>query len=265
MFMFVGFMKKMNKIVVKVGTSTLTQGSPKLSKRFMLSLVEQMAWLHSQGKEVILVSSGAMAAGRELLSAVNGDHTLPLKQMFASIGQVKLMQAWAELFAFYDVHVGQVLLTREDFAQQERYVNTSHTLACLLQNKIIPIINENDTIATKEIKVGDNDNLAAMVGKLVDADALILLTDQEGLYTADPRKHPDATLISTVSSIDETIFALAGGTSTGLGTGGMVTKIEAALIATQSGTRTIIASSARPRVLVDIAEGKQVGTLFVAQ
>jgi glutamate 5-kinase len=258
-------MKTMNKIVIKMGTSTLTQGSQKLSHRFMLSLVQQLASLHEQGKQIILVSSGAMAAGRELLNVSKGDHTISQKQMFASIGQVKLMQAWSELFGLYDLHVGQLLLTREDFSHPQRSLNTGETLANLLKHKIIPVINENDTVATKEIQVGDNDNLAAMVGKLVSADLLILLTDQQGLYTADPRKHPEATLISKVECIDESIFALAGGSSTVLGTGGMSTKIEAAQISTQSGTRTIIASSGCPRVLLDIVEGKPVGTMFMEQ
>lgn len=255
-------MQTIKKIVVKVGTSSLTQGSQNLSRRFMLSLVEQLVFLREQGHEVILVSSGAMAAGRELLEVRVGDSTTPSKQTYTSIGQVKLMQTWSDLFSFYDLHVAQVLLTREDFTHQMRKLNTRETLASLLQHKIIPIINENDTVATNDFRVGDNDNLAAMVGKLVAADLLVLLTDQEGLYTADPRLDPEAKLISTIDEIDESILALACGSSTRLGTGGMSTKIEAAKFATQSGTRTVIASSLRPRVLIDIVEGKPIGTVF---
>jgi glutamate 5-kinase len=161
--------------------------------------------------------------------------------------------------------VGQILLTRDDFSDRKRYLNARDTLDCLLKHHVIPIINENDTIATKEIRVGDNDNLAALVGNLIEADMVILLTDQEGLYTADPRINKGAQLIPVVHRIDESIYALAGGSSTSLGTGGMITKIEAAQIASQSGTRTVIASSARPNVLIDVVSGKQIGTLFLEE
>jgi glutamate 5-kinase len=258
-------MKTMQKIVVKVGSSTLTRGSQKLSRRYMTSLAEQIACLHEQGKQVVLVSSGAVAAGRELLQFPKMDRSLPAKQMFASIGQVKLMQAWSEVFSIFDLHVGQVLLTREDFSHRKRYLNARDTLTCLLRHQIIPIINENDTVAIKESKVGDNDNLAALVANLMGADAVILLTDQEGLYTADPRFDPKAQLIPIVEQVNETIFALAGGSVTSLGTGGMLTKIEAAQIASQCGTRTIIAASSRPNVLIDIVQGKAVGTLFLEE
>ena len=258
-------MKSMQKLVIKVGTSTLTQGSKKLSRRFMLGLVQQIAHLQNQGLQVVLVSSGAIAAGRELLNAPQICRSLPSKQMFSSIGQVKLMQTWSELFALFDLHIGQVLLTRDDFSDRKRYLNARDTLNCLLQHRIVPIINENDTVATKEIRVGDNDNLAALTANLIEADAVILLTDQEGLFTSDPRRNENATLIPVVSRIDESIFSLAGSSSTSLGTGGMITKIEAALTASQSGTRTIIASSSRPNVLIDLVQGKQIGTLFLEE
>jgi glutamate 5-kinase len=253
------------KMVVKLGTSTLTQGGKKLSRRYMLGLVQQLAQLQNQGIEIVLVSSGAIAGGKELLNFPKVDRSLPSKQMFSSVGQVKLMQTWSELFALFDLNVGQILLTRDDFSDRKRYLNARDTLHCLLKHQVIPIVNENDTIATKEIRVGDNDNLAALVANLIDADVVILLTDQEGLYTADPRLNPDATLIPVVKRIDESIFALAGGSSTTLGTGGMFTKIEAAKIASQSGTRTVIASSARPNVLLDLARGDQIGTLFLEE
>lgn len=256
-------MKSYNRIVVKVGTSTLTQGSKKLSKKYMLEFTRQISLLHEMGKEVIVVSSGAIAAGRELLGHPIVEKALPAKQMFAAIGQVQLMQIWRELFSLFDIHVGQLLLTRSDFSDRKRYLNARNTLTCLIQHRIIPVINENDSIATKEIRVGDNDNLAALVATLTAADLLILLTDQEGLFTADPRHDPKAKLIPIVKRIDESIFALAGGSSTSLGTGGMTTKIEAAQIASHCGTPTIIASSAHPNVLIEIVQGKKIGTQFL--
>jgi len=255
----------MQKIVVKIGTSTLTQGEKGLSRPFMQELVRQIAYLRKLGKQVILVSSGAIAAGKELLNFPKIDRSLPSKQMFASVGQVKLMQIWSELFALSGIHVGQVLLTRADLSNRKRYLNARETLECLLKHDILPIVNENDTVATQEIKVGDNDNLAALVSNLISADTVILLTDQEGLYTADPRFDKEAMLIPLIKHIDASIFALAGGSGTSLGTGGMATKIQAAQIAAQSGTSTIIASSARPNILIDLAEGKSIGTLFLEE
>jgi glutamate 5-kinase len=251
-------MKTMQKIVIKVGTSTLTQGTENLSRRYMLGLVQQMAHLQNLGIEVILVSSGAVATGRGLLKT----DLKPSKQTFASIGQVKLMQVWAELFALFDLQVGQVLLTKEDFSLNNR-VFTKETLDSLLQHKIIPIINENDTVATKELGVGNNDNLAALVATVIGADTVILLTDQEGLYTSDPRHNPEAELISVVKEIDDRICAYAGGSSSSLGTGGMATKIQAAQMASRFGTNTIIASSIRPNILIDLVHGRQLGTLFL--
>lgn len=258
-------MKAIHKLVVKVGTSTLTQGDKKLSRRFMLGLVEQLVVLQQRGVQIVLVSSGAIAGGRELLNFPKVDRSLPSKQMFSSIGQIKLMQIWSELFALFDLHVGQVLLTRDDFSNRKRYLNTRDTLQCLIKHHVIPIVNENDTVATKEIRVGDNDNLAALVANLIEAELLVLLTDQEGLFTADPRIDPKAKLIPIVPHIDASIFNLAGGTATSLGTGGMATKIEAAQIASQSGTRTVIAPSARANVLIDLVQGQQIGTLFLAE
>lgn len=256
-------MKK--KIVIKVGTSTLTQGDKKLSHKNMVEIARQLSYLHEKDKHVILVTSGAVAAGRELLNHPILDRSSPSKQMFAAIGQVHLMQVWKQLFSLFNIHVGQLLLTRDDLSNRKRYLNARDTLSCLLQHKIIPIINENDSVATKEIRVGDNDNLAALVANLIAADQLILLTDQQGLYTADPRLDQNAQLISTVKQIDESIFALAGGSSTKLGTGGMFTKIEAAQKASQCGIPTTIASSAHPNVLIELIEGKQIGTSFLTE
>ncbi|MFA6917071.1 MAG: glutamate 5-kinase [Parachlamydiales bacterium] len=255
-------MKTTKKIVVKAGTSTLTQGSKKLSRKFMLELTRQLATLHTKGVEIILVSSGAIAAGREVLQHPTVERSLPSKQMFASVGQAHLMQIWSDLFSIFEIHVGQLLLTRDDLSHRKRYLNARDTLTCLLQHKIIPIINENDSVATKEIRVGDNDNLAALVANVIGADLLILLTDQGGLFTADPRLNPNAKLIPHIDTIDESIFALAKGSSTSLGTGGMYTKIEAAQTAAHSGTPTIIASAAHPNVLLEIMDGVKIGSLF---
>lgn len=258
---------KAQKVVVKMGTSTLTRGTKTLSRKGMLDLVRQMALLHEEGHQIVLVSSGAIAAGREVLDHPSLSRTLPSKQMFAAVGQRKLMEVWAELFGLYEIPVGQLLLTREDFTDRQRYLNIRNTLAALLQHRVIPIINENDTVATEEIKVGDNDTLSALVSNMIYADLLILLTDQQGLYTADPRVCSDAQLIPLVERIDDSTRALAGGSSKvlGLGTGGMITKIEAAYLASHSGTPTVIASSSLPDVLADIIKGQPIGTRFLAQ
>lgn len=251
------------KIVVKVGTSTLTAGSKQLSSRRMLELVRQIAHLHDHGYRIILVTSGAMTAGREKLGFPSLHPSLPVKQMLASVGQAVLMQRYGELFNLYDINVSQVLLTRGDINNRTGYLNARDTLLTLLDHNILPIINENDTIATEEIRVGDNDNLSALVSNLIDAELLILLTDIEGLYTADPRFNEDARLIQTVPQIDDSIYALAGGTNSGLGTGGMITKIQAAHLAGRSGTITVIANGARPDVIQGVVQGEPIGTTFL--
>ncbi len=258
-------MVKKQRFVLKLGTSTLTNGTKTLSRRTMLELVRQAALLHEEGHEIVFVSSGAVAAGREVLKQPRLDASMPTKQMLSSIGQVRLMQMWTELFALYDITVSQVLLTHGDFSNRTRYLNVRDTLSALIEHRVIPIVNENDTVATKEIKVGDNDNLSALVANLIAADLLILLTDQEGLFTADPRVDNTATLIPLVEHIDENIYQLAGGSLTQLGTGGMITKIQAAHLATQSGTPTVVASSARKNIIADLIHGKPIGTLFKAQ
>jgi len=252
-------------IVVKLGTSTLTAGTRKISRRHMLEIVRQAAELTERGHQVVLVSSGAIAAGREALDYPAIDKSVPGKQMLAAVGQGRLIQIYAELFALYDRRVGQVLLTRGDLNARTGYLNARDTLLTLLSYGVVPIVNENDTIATEEIKVGDNDNLSALVANLIDADLLILLTDQPGLFTADPRTNPNAQLIPRVEVIDEAVWALAGGTTTGLGTGGMVTKLQAAQLAARSGTTTVIASGKRPNVLIDIVDHGNIGTTFPAQ
>lgn len=252
-------------IVIKLGTSSLTEGTKTLSRPFMHEIARQIAHLHAKGKQVIVVTSGAMAAGRELLQHPKPDHSIPFKQMLAAVGQAHLMHVWSELFASFNISVGQVLLTRGDLSNRQRYLNIRDTLQSLLHYRVIPIINENDTVATEEIKVGDNDNLSALVSNLIAAKLLVLLTDQEGLFTADPRFNPNATLISVVENIDQAIEALAGNSSTGLGTGGMTTKIQAAKLASRSGTETVIASAKVPGVLIHLAEGSTIGTRFHVQ
>ncbi len=257
-------MAKKQRIVVKLGTSVLTSGTKRLSRRRMLEIVRQAAKLHDAGHQIVIVSSGAIAAGRETLNYPELDRSVPAKQMLAAVGQGRLIQIYTELFSLFDIVVGQVLLTRGDLSNRTGYLNARDTLLTLLSHQIVPVINENDTIATEEIRVGDNDNLSALVSNLVDADLLILLTDQLGLYSADPRTDPDAELISVVERIDDSVWARAGGTSTGLGTGGMITKLQAAQLAGRSGAVTVIASGALPDVLLDVTAGKRIGTTFLA-
>ncbi len=254
----------MKRIIIKMGTSTLTQGTEKLSRRSMLGLVQQIAALHNQGLEVVLVSSGAVATGRDLYHSSKGEPLLSNRQMFASMGQIKLIQVWYELFSLFELQIGQVLLTKEDFSDQKKHL-TREVLSSLLEHRIIPIINENDAVASKELGVGDNDNLSALVARVIEADTIILLTDQEGLYTANPRCDANAKLISIVEHIDDAILAAAENSSMPLGTGGMATKIEAAQMASRSGIRTIIAFAARPNVLIDLVQGKCIGTLFLEE
>lgn len=258
-------MKIDKTLVVKFGTSTLTQGSAKLNLPHMIDIVRQLAQLHQAGFRLVIVTSGAIAAGRHYLNHPQLSPTIASKQLLAAVGQSQLIQTWEKLFAIYDIHIGQILLTRADIEDRERFLNARDTLRALLDNQIIPVINENDAVATSEIKVGDNDNLSALVAILVQAEQLYLLTDQQGLFDRDPRKHPDAKLIADVDKITDHIRAIAGGSGTSLGTGGMSTKISAADVATRSGIETIIAPGNRPNVIVDLAYGQAIGTKFSVQ
>lgn len=223
-----------------------------------------MAELHHSGRDVILVSSGAMAAGRERLGFPNLPKDIPAKQMLAAIGQPRLMALYEQLFGLYDLMVAQVLLTRSDLSLRRSYLNSRNTLIALLGQRVIPIVNENDTVATEEIRVGDNDNLSALVANLVEADLLILLTDQPGLFTADPRREPKAQLIGEIRSphIPAEVWQAAGGTSNGLGTGGMVTKLQAADLARRSGVKVVIARGSDEDVILRVAGGEALGTHF---
>ncbi|QUM86553.1 glutamate 5-kinase [Moritella sp. 28] len=249
-------------IVVKLGTSVLTSGTAKIDRAHMVELVRQCAQLYKQGHDIIVVTSGAIAAGREHLGAPELPPTMANKQMLAAVGQSQLIFIWQSLFNIYGLNVGQMLLTRADLDDRERFLNARDTMRALLDNRIVPIINENDAVAIAEIKVGDNDNLSALAAILANADTLMLLTDQEGLFTADPRNNPDAKLIEVVDVIDDELRQLAGGTVGGLGTGGMATKLQAAEIACRSGIDVVIAAGVAEDVVLRVAEGKRVGTLF---
>lgn len=252
------------RIVVKLGTSVLTGGSRQLDRARMVELVRQCAELYHQGHDVVICTSGAIAAGRAHLDFPKLPPTIVSKQLLAAVGQIRLMLLWEHFFDIYGIRVGQILLTRADVENRHRYLNARDTFTALIENRIVPVVNENDAVATEEIKVGDNDNLSALVATLSSAELLLILTDQPGLFTADPRVDPAAQLIPEVHRIDETLRAQAGGTSTGLGVGGMVTKLSAANIARHAGIDVIIAAGQEPDVITRAARGEAVGTRFVA-
>jgi len=254
------------RIVLKLGTSTLMAGTERLSPPTMVDLARQVANVRLAGHEVILVSSGAVATGREALGFPQLPKDIPAKQMLAAVGQPRLMALYERLFALYSVTVAQVLLTRADLDNRRSYLNARNTLAALLRHDLLPIVNENDTVATEEIRVGDNDNLSALVASLVDADLLVLLTDQPGVFTSDPRQNPAAELIREVVSdeIPESLWQSAGGTASSVGTGGMVTKLQAAQLARRSGARVVVARGSDPEVLSRIVAGEPIGTQFSA-
>lgn len=253
------------RLVVKLGTSLLTAGTDRLDLTVMSSLVGQVAGLHAQGTEVLLVSSGAIAAGRQRLGIGHDRRDTPFKQVLAAVGQTRLMNAYEQLFSWHNITVAQALLTRSDLSHRASYLNARNTLLALLELKAVPIINENDVVAVDEIEgatFGDNDNLSAMVAGLVDADLLVMLTDTPGLFTADPHLHPEAQLIPVVERIDEGIEALAGGSAAG-GRGGMSTKVQAARLATAAGVAVVIAAGREPQVLPRLVAGEAIGTRFI--
>lgn len=250
------------RLVLKLGTSVLTAGSPQLNRPRMLDIVRQCARLHAAGVEVVVVSSAAITAGRERLGGRPLPQAMPAKQMLAAVGQSRLMAHYEQFFDIYGIVVGQVLLTRSDLDNRPRYLNARDTLQALLAARITPIINENDAVSTDEIKLGDNDNLSALVSNLVEADLLLILTDQPGLFTADPRTDPTAQLIPEVEQIDDQVRALAGGSRSGLGTGGMSTKLAAADLARRGGAEVVIAAGSVEDVVLRVARGERVGTRF---
>ena len=255
-----------HRIVVKLGTSLLTGGSDHLNENIMSGLVAQVAQLHRQGLELLVVSSGAITAGRYKLGLRKRLRGIPFKQVFSSVGQSRLMLTYEQLFGRHNITVAQALLTKADLSDRAGYLNARNTLLALQELRVLCIVNENDVVAVDEIqeaKFGDNDNLSAMVANLVDADLLLLLTDTGGLYTADPRRDPDARLISQVERIDSGIEKLAIDAAGSLGIGGMMTKIEAARLATASGITVIIANGREPDVIVKLAAGEAIGTCFL--
>ena len=258
-------LQEARRIVVKVGSSTLAHQTGKLNLYRIEQLVREMADIANQGREVIFVSSGAQAAGMGHLGLRRKPDTIPEKQAIAAIGQGVLMHIYEKLFGEYGHVVGQVLLTKENAVRHNQYMHSRDALLAMLDMGIIPIINENDAVAVDEIKIGDNDNLSAMVATLVDADALIILSDIEGLYTANPSTHADAQLIHEIPDITPEIEKLAGGAGSAIGTGGMMTKIEAAKVAASAGVTMVIAKGSRRHVLRDVLLGKEVGTVFPAR
>ena len=258
-------LKKAKRIVVKVGTSTITYANGKRNFSQIDRLARELSDLQNQGKEMILVSSGAVAVGVDRLGLPTKPSTIPGKQACAAVGQGVLMHTYEKLFADYGQIVAQVLITRTEAIDRHRYTNCRNTFMTLLQQGVIPIVNENDVVALDELKIGDNDNMSALVAGIVDADLVIILSDIDGLYTANPATHPEATLVHTVQEITPEVEASAGGVGSSRGTGGMATKIQAAKAATNSGIQLVIASGTEKNAIPRILQGEEIGTLFVSR
>lgn len=253
------------RITVKVGTSTLAYPTGRLNIRRVEKLVKVLSDLKNAGHEIVFVSSGAIAMGVGKMQLRERPSDTATKQAAAAVGQCELMYTYDRMFAEYNHIAAQILLTRADFDHDDRRMNLENTLFRLLELDAIPVINENDTIATDEFSVGDNDTLAAIVARCIKSDLLVLLSDIDGLYTEDPHKNKSARFISRVEAITPEIEALAGGSGSTLGTGGMATKLHAAQLATQAGFDMVITNGARPEVLYDIVDGKSVGTRFIGE
>jgi glutamate 5-kinase len=256
---------RFKRIVIKLGTNLLTGGKESLDEKVMGNLVNQIAQLHKESHELVVVSSGAVAAGRKKLNITKDRKDIPFKQVLSSVGQSQLMHTYELLFNKYGISIAQALLTKSNISNRYGYINARNTLLGLIEFGVICIINENDVVATDELdgaQFGDNDNLSAIVANLIDADLLVILTDIDGLYTENPQKNPEAKLIKRVDKIDSRVQRLATGTIHKAGTGGMTTKIQAAKLATSSGITVFIANGARPDVLLDICHGKNAGTEF---
>ena len=253
------------RIVVKIGTSTLAYATGQLNIRRVEELCKTMSDIRNAGHELILVSSGAIGMGVGKLGLRTRPRDIPTKQAAAAVGQCELMYIYDKLFSEYHHTVAQLLITEDNLSNETRHANFTNTLNRLLELGAVPVINENDTVATDEIVIGDNDTLAAMVAESVEADLLVLLSDIDGLYTADPHADPTAKLLPVVHRVDDGIRALAGVSSTDQGTGGMVTKLRAAEICLNCGCEMVIANGREPRLLYDIVEGKPVGTRFVGE
>lgn len=257
--------KDKKRIVIKIGSSSLQhKETGGLDYTKLDVLVRELCNLANQGKEVVLVSSGAIAVGKRAVHIGKEDNPIAVKQACAAIGQARLMMTYQKLFAEYNHVVAQVLMTKNTIAEPLNRFNAKNTFSELLKLGAIPIVNENDTVSTFEIEFGDNDTLSAIVAALIDADLLILLSDIDGLYTDDPNKNPDAEFISVVDHLDDSIMGMGKGTSSSVGTGGMGTKLSAARIATSSGADMIIANAADVRIIHRIMDGREYGTLFKA-
>lgn len=257
--------KEINRIVVKVGTSTLTYDTGKINLRRMSKLAQVLSDLKNGGREIVLVTSGAIGVGVGKLGLKERPHDTPGRQAAATVGQCELMFLYDKFFSEFGNITGQLLVTRSDFESEERHKNLHNTFMKLFEYGAIPVVNENDSVAVEEIVFGDNDSLSAHVAKIVDADLLIILTDIDGLFSANPREDENAVLIHSVDRIDENILALAGGTGTSRGTGGMVTKLHAAEIATSAGIDTVVMNGSDPEEVFKLLDGRQTGTLFKAQ
>jgi len=258
-------LKTVKRVVVKVGTSTITY--PNCSRNFARidRLARELSDLHNRGKEIILVSSGAVAVGVERLKLAEKPRTIPGKQAAAAVGQGVLMNTYEKFFAEYGQTVAQLLLTRQEVLDRHRYMNSRNTFQALLEQGVIPIVNENDTVALDDLKIGDNDNLSALVAGITDSDLVVILSDVSGLYTANPQTHPEATLVSEVAEITSAVEESAGGAGSGRGTGGMATKIQAAKAAVNSGIHLVIASGAERDAITRVLAGEEVGTWFRAK
>ena len=259
---------KYNRIVVKAGTTLLTGSTDRLDLEMMSSLVGQVARLQFQGRQMMIVSSGAVAAGRKVLEGTRQGRDVPVRQVLAAVGQGRLLQAYEQLFDWHGIPVAQALLTRRDLSDRQGYLNIRNTLLGLLDAGVIPIINENDVVAVDELSggevFGDNDTLSAMVANIVDADLLVMLGEVEGLYTRDPHLDPDAKLIPKVDRLNDEVGAMGGPSWSSMGRGGMATKLEAAKLATASGVDTVIAGGRASNAIVRLANGENLGTHFPA-
>ena len=253
------------RLVVKVGTSTLAHKTGRLNILRTKKLCETLSDLKNAGNEIILVSSGAIGMGVGKLGLEKKPDDIPTKQAAAAVGQCELMYTYDKLFSEYGHTVAQVLLTGADFSHEDRLQNLGNTMERLLQLNVMPIVNENDTVATEEIRVGDNDTLSALVATTLKAELLVILSDVDGLYTADPKKVQDAKRIEEVTEITEEIERLAGGEGSALGTGGMKTKLRAAAICMENGCSTVIANGENPEWLYKVVNGENIGTKFVAK
>ena len=256
--------RESRRLVVKVGSALVTRNGTGLALDAMADWARQIAQLRVQGREIALVSSGAIAAGMQRLGWTTRPHAMHELQAAAAVGQMGLAQAYESAFSAHGLATAQILLTHEDLADRTRYLNARSTLGTLMTLGVVPIINENDTVVYDEIKFGDNDTLGALVANLIEADGLIILTDQAGLYTADPRRDASATLVSTGNAEDPAFAAMAGGTGSGISKGGMITKVRAAQRAARSGAHTIIASGHEADALLRLADGEGLGTLLFA-